>query len=172
MTTSAAASSFNESFTTLIVLSDESKARSPARNAGDEISSRTRITELFPLPYRHVDCFRTTAAQHFHWNRFAHCLAAQGREQTICIVHRLTTHGNENITHQQASLFGGTTFLEPQHQQPVSLFTSESLARRVRNIHRLGAHTEIAAFDRSMFRQRIGHPPRHFDRYRQRRTTS
>ena len=44
MITSAAFCSSNESFITLIVLSDESKARKPARIAGDETFSKTRIT--------------------------------------------------------------------------------------------------------------------------------
>jgi hypothetical protein len=44
ITTSASVSSSNEAFITLIVLSDESRAPNPARNAGDEIFSKTWIT--------------------------------------------------------------------------------------------------------------------------------
>ena len=46
--TSASDPSSIESFTTLIVLSDESRARNPARNAGDETLKRTRITSARP----------------------------------------------------------------------------------------------------------------------------
>ena len=44
-------SSSNKSLMILIVLSDESRARNPARNAGDETFSRTRITSSH-LPLR------------------------------------------------------------------------------------------------------------------------
>ena len=44
-------SSSNESLIMLIVLSDESRARNPARNAGDDTFSKTRITSSH-LPLR------------------------------------------------------------------------------------------------------------------------
>ena len=51
MITSASFSSSNESLMIMIVLSDESRARNPARNAGDDTFSKTLITSSH-LPLR------------------------------------------------------------------------------------------------------------------------
>ena len=106
--------------------------------------------ESLPLPDRHADRVRLTAAQHFHRDGFAYRLTPKRREKIIGITYRLTTDCNQNIANQQAAFFGGTTFFEPQDQQTVLLLALESLARRLRDVDGLRTDAKISTFDRTM----------------------
>src|SRR6266508_14818 len=103
-----------------------------------------------PLPYRYIDRLRPAASQDLHRDRLANGIAVERRDKIIGIAHRLTTDRDQDIANKQATFFRRSTLFQPQHKQPLFLFTLESLARRFRNFNRLCTDSEIPALDRAV----------------------
>src|SRR3990170_1453625 len=95
-----------------------------------------------PLRYRHLDGFRATAAQDFHRDGFADCIAVERGKEIVGIADRLAAYCNQDIADEQAAFF---------------------CRRGLSDLNRLCAHPEIAALDRAMLCKRVCDSPGNFN---------